>query len=105
MLGVYLRLFSLLEEACHKPDIAAVIQNSHAGGSYEQYVQAALTRSQLEHERLRVQEEIANLEQLLTLTLVQQLQSATGLPLYQHLQSSLSEKKNGLTELVRNNIH
>ena len=73
--------------------LAAIIQNSHAGGSYEQYVQVVHTRSQLEHEGQQVQEEIANLEQLLTLTLVQQLQSATGLPLYQYLQSSVRKKE------------
>ena len=100
-LGVFYRLFSLLEEACHNLDVAATCQGSHAGGSYERYAQAVQSRSRLEEELRGVKEEVANLDQLATHTLVQQLQNATGLPLFQHILSSLAEKKRRTTVLVR----
>ena len=86
--------------ACHNLDVAATCQGSHAGGSYERYAQAVQSRSRLEEELRGVKEEVANLDQLATHTLVQQLQNATGLPLFQHILSSLAEKKRRTTVLV-----
>jgi hypothetical protein len=71
-LGVFFRLFTLLEDACHELDVS-VAQRSipgSAGPSFVQYTDTLQQQSTLRDDIDTVNGQIACLEQIFTLTLV-----------------------------------
>ena len=56
-LGIFYRLYTLLEEACHKLDLKAQFQGSQAGASYHRYISALRQQRALkeDEERLVIQ--------------------------------------------------
>ena len=71
-LGIFFRLFTLLEDECHELDVchSSQLQGSAAGSSFRAFVAAMKRQAELRDNINRVATQIAGLEQLLTLALV-----------------------------------
>ena len=71
-LGIFLRLFTLLEDACHELDVSVALQPipGSAGPSFVQYADALQQQSTLPDDIDTFNEQISCLEQIFTLTLV-----------------------------------
>lgn len=68
-LGIFLRLFVLLEEDCHKLDLAKHIEGNGRGPSYEKYAAILQQQTQLKDEQHSLRGDLKVLEQRLTHTL------------------------------------
>ena len=71
-LGIFFRLFTLLEDDCHQLDVrhSLELQGSTAGSTFRLFIEALQRQSTLRDSMDRVTEQIQVLEQLLTLTIV-----------------------------------
>jgi hypothetical protein len=71
-LGIFFRVFSLLEDDCHQLEVKHTLQlqGSTAGSTFNTFVTVLQQQSTLRHSIRRITEQIVALEQLLTLTLV-----------------------------------
>ena len=68
-LGIFLRLFSLMEEECHLLDVKNDLKASDCGISYTQYHEAQMKRRELMDEAQAVKSSIQMMEELLLLNL------------------------------------
>ena len=91
-LGIFLRLFVLLEDACHQLDLSASLQGSDCGPSYERYSAALHKLTNIKDERLRLQNELNVLEQIITFTAATAA-NATSNPLFNNLASTVASMK------------
>ena len=102
-LGIFFRLFTLLEDACHRLDvlIAWHLTPGSAGVSFVQYADALQQQSTLRDDIDTVKGQIACLEQIFTLTM-ETLPS--GAPqsntLLQQIANELNSKKKEAEEKV-----
>lgn len=71
-LGIFFRLFTLLEDECHELDVrhSSQLHGSTAGSSFTAFVTAMKRQAQLRDDIDRVTTQIGGLEQLLTLALI-----------------------------------
>ena len=92
-LGIFFRMFSLLEDDCHQQDVTHTLQlqGSIAGSTFNTFVTILQRQSTLRHSIRRITEQIVILEQLLTLTLVTVSPSA---PQFTQLTSDLTTEVN-----------
>ena len=99
-LGIFLRLFTLLEDCCHELDVLAELQgSSEAGCSYERYVKALCQQRALKDEAHIVEYNLKVLEQVATYTLATAPNMAS-LPVFQQVTSEMASKRNRLQHLV-----
>ena len=106
-LGIFFRLFTLLEDACHELDVLATQQHTpgSAGPSYARYTDALLQQSTLQDSIETVKAQIKCLEQVFTLTLVTLPPAAPQTnTLLQQIATEISTKKKEIEEMVRHNI-
>lgn len=68
-LGIFLRLFVLLENDCHRLDLAEHIEGSSSGPSYEKYAAVLQQQTELKDEGHSLRDDLRLLEQMLTHTL------------------------------------
>ena len=102
-LGIFFRLFTLLENACHELDVSIALQSipGSAGPSFIQYADALQQQSTLHDDIATVNEQIFCLEQIFTLTLVTLPPSTpTTNTLLQHIASEMNTKKKAAEEMV-----
>ena len=95
-LGIFFRLFTLLEDDCHQLDVShsLALQGSTAGSTFNTFIIALQHQSTLRDSMDRVREQIQVLEQLLTLTIVTLPPSAPQFsPLTQQLITEINTKK------------
>ena len=98
-LGIFYRLFTLFEEACHELDLAAHISVDVAGATYGRYASALRQQSKLKEEEGRVEMQVSGMEQLVT-SLGIALPNAGSQPVYQQLCSELGVRKARLQKVV-----
>ena len=68
-LGIFLRLFVLLEDACHHLDLTAQLNGSVGGRSFERYLAALRQQRALKDEEYSTNNQLAILEQSVTYTM------------------------------------
>lgn len=66
-LGVFYRLFVLLEEAAHKLDLRCAVQHGQAGASYEKQITLLHKQTQLKDEELSLAQLVKGLGQCMVL--------------------------------------
>lgn len=98
-LGIFYRLFKLLEDQCHELDIVAKVGSRQAGASYEAHIASLRQQSILKEETERVERQVAGMEQLIT-TLAIALPNANSHTPYQQFCQQLCEKKDKLKKMV-----
>ena len=91
-LGIFLRLFVLLEDACHQLDLSASLQGSDCGPSYERYSAALSNLTNIKDKQLRLQNELNVLEQIVTFTAATAANATTN-PLFNNLASTVASMK------------
>ena len=90
-----MRIFVLLEDACHQLDLSASLQGGDCGPSYERYSEAFCQLRKLKDEVDQLQSGLAVLEQILTFTVATSANAPSN-PLFTSLASevaSMKEKK------------
>ena len=98
-LGIFLRLFVLLEDVCHHLDLTAELNGSEGGRSFERYSAALRQQRALRDEVLSVQRQLTILEQSATYTMVVNPNIAS-LPIFHQLTTEISTRKGRLQQLV-----
>ena len=99
-LGIFLRLFVLLEDTCHQLDLSANLQESDCGPSYERYSAAFHKLTNIKDERLQLQNELNMLEQIVTFTATTAA-NATSNALFNNLASTVASMKEKKKKHVR----
>ena len=100
-LGIFLRLFVLLENACHELDLTAHMQGTEdCGPSFQRFATALDRLTELKDERLALKDTKEQLEQLLTHGLATGVLTASTPLLLQALQD-LQATNSRLQQLVR----
>lgn len=82
-LGIFLRLFNLLENAVHKLDceLAATSITTGSTTSFADHIQASEQLAKLKEDRVRVEQRATVVEQVITLSAVNQSASFSTTPL------------------------
>lgn len=99
-LGIFMRLFVLLEEDCHKLDQCMRIQGGDKGPSYEKYSSAMDNTRALKDEQQTLKDALQLLEQLLTHSLVTGCASSVSNPLILELVSEIQKRKGRMKDIV-----
>ena len=99
-LGIFVRLFVLLEDHCHELDLLAELQGSEGGKSYDRYVRALCRQRTLKDEAHVVEYNLKVLEQVATYTLTT-APSMASLPAFHQTTAEITSKKEELRHLVR----
>ena len=98
-LGIFLRLFVLLEDACHHLDLTAQLNDSVGGRSFERYSAALHQQRALKDEEYSTNNQLAILEQSATYTMAVNPNIAS-LPVFQQLTMEIATRKRRLQQLV-----
>ena len=98
-LGIFYRLYTLLEEECHELDVMVKFQASQAGASYDRYVSALRQQSTRKEDEGRLAVQVNGLEQLVTLLGIT-LPNAASQPAYQQLCRQVAERRERLKKVV-----
>ena len=98
-LGIFYRLFTLFEEACHELDLTAHVSADAAGATYGRYAASLKQQSELKEEEGRVEMQVSGMEQLVT-SLAIALPNAGSQHAYQQLCSELGARKARLQKVV-----
>ena len=98
-LGIFLRLFVLLEDGCHQLDLSVTLQGSNCGPSYERYTSALHKLTNLKDELHRLQGGLVVLEQILTFALASSVEAPSN-PLFTNLATDVAAKKERKKDLV-----
>ena len=61
-LGIFLRLFVLLEVDCHKLDLSMEMHGDEGGPSYQKYISALHSQTEVKDEQLALKEGLKVLE-------------------------------------------
>jgi hypothetical protein len=101
-LGIFFRLFTLLENACHELDVRGMIQGDGGGSAYEEYVKSFRREVDLTDKCTRVRAEVSFLEQMVTIFTLTTSIAATPSHVTHlgQLQIAVSEKKKELSDMV-----
>ena len=83
-MGIFYRLFKLLEEECHELDLVAVLPPTEAGPTYERYTTLLRKQSTLQEEEEKVAVQVEGMEQLVTVLGIALPNASSYLP-YQQL--------------------
>lgn len=105
-MGIFFRLFTLLENACHELDAKGLLQGIEGGKTYEDYLKSFRRCAALEDDVRKSQAEINGLEQLVTIFTITSSISTNPSLLARlgQLQTLLSTKKRKLQDMVTNLI-
>lgn len=106
-LGIFLRLFVLLENDCHLLDMTMRTQGvtvTESGPSYEKYAQALDQQTHLKDEQLSLNNDLRVLEQQVTVVLTSAGISPTS-PLFLGVAAEIQRIKARLQQIVRLNRH
>lgn len=98
-LGIFLRLFNLLEAACKKLDLRVHLNNVGAGPTYERYMEAFSEQRNIKEKAQQEEAQIMSLEQaalLLTLSIT----NPANNPKCSQLHVLIAQKKAQLIKLV-----
>ena len=104
-LGIFYRLFKLLEEACHELDLTAKFSDSQAGSTYDRYITALRQQSSLKESEERLAMQHRGLEQLVTSLGIALPNAVSSLPSYRQLCTELAERKDRLKRVVNSVIY
>lgn len=101
-LGIFFRLFTLLEDACHELDVRGFLQGMDGGEAYEAYVLSYRRKMELVDKCRQVTAAISILDQLVTLFTLTTAITSTPSQLAQlgQLQSAIADKKKELQDMV-----
>lgn len=101
-LGIFFRLFNLLENSCHELDVLGLLQGVDGDNAYEQYVRSYRREVELADMCDKVRAETAVLEQLVTVfTLTISIAANPSHITYLgQLQTAVSDKKKELEDMV-----
>ena len=102
-LGIFLRLFVLLEDCCNELDLSVELQGSEAGCSYERYATALRQQRASKDEAHKIEYNIKVLEQVATYMLAT-TPAIASLPVYQQMSDELFNKREQLQRLVSKHI-
>ena len=91
-LGIFLRLFVLLEDACHHLDLTAELTGSAGGQSFEPYSAAIRQQRGLRDEEHSINNQLALLEQSATYTMAVNPNIAS-LPVFHQLTMEIATRK------------
>lgn len=94
-----MRLFVLLEDACHQLDLSANLQGSDCGPSYERYSTALQKLTSTKDDLLRVQNGLVVLEQIVKFTAATNASAASN-PLFNSLASQVASMKEEKKKIV-----
>ena len=98
-LGIFLRLFVLLEDSCHELDLLAELQGSDAGCSYKHYITALRQQRALKDDAHVLEYNLKVLEQVATYTLTT-APNLASVPAFQQVTSEITRKREQLQHLV-----
>lgn len=87
-----MRIFVLLEDACHQLDLSASLQGGDYGPSYERYSEALYQQRKLKDEVHQLQSGLLVLEQILTFTVATSADAHSN-PLFTSLASEVANMK------------
>ena len=107
-LGIFFRLFTLLEDECHELDVchSSQLQGSTAGSSFHAFVTAMKRQAELRDSIDRVATQITGLEQLLTLALVSLPPNTPPVTLLtQQLAEEVTTRKKKKKEMVHTTMY
>jgi hypothetical protein len=101
-LGIFFRLFTLLENACHELDARGLLQGVDGGAAYEAYVVSYRREVDLADKCEEVKAELITLQQQATIfTLTTAIAAMPShLTHLGHLQSAIADKKKELLDMV-----
>ena len=102
-LGIFFRLFTLLEDACHELDVLAPLQQTtgNAGSSFIKYTEALQTQSTLRDGITTIKTHIDSLEQLLTLMAITLPPGTVQTIVLEQIASEVTAKKKEVEEMVQ----
>lgn len=103
-LGIFYRLFNLLEEECHELDLAHNLQGASAGPSYERCLDAVRQKNLLADKIRMLEDDVANLQQMITLFSISQPPNPAQTLLLRSLSSTMSSKQTEIDAMV-NSLH
>ncbi len=98
-MGIFFRLFTLLEGACHELDVRGLLQGVDGGSTYEAYIMSYRREAELAGKCRQVQAAIYTLDQLVTIFTLNTAIAATPYQLAQ-LQSATADKRKELQDMV-----
>lgn len=98
-LGIFLRLFVLLESECHQLDLTMRLQGCDSGPSYERYFSALNDLTPLKDEQLVLKNGLQLLEQLFTHSVTTSAMSPTN-PVFLELAAEIKKTKERLQQIV-----
>ena len=98
-LGVFFRLFTLLEDDCHELDLAHTLHGVQAGPTYERYITALRKKRESEEEVNILRDHIQRLEQLVTLAAIT-LPNPAANTQYRNFCTVVATNKQRVQELV-----
>ena len=104
-LGIFYRLFSLLEQACYRLDVKASESVNHQPSSkpssYQEYCRCQTEMVQLKEEKRRLEEEATILEQAATyMSLQDTSHSEEDTTLLQRMQHESTERRTRISSIV-----
>lgn len=103
-LGIFFRLFILLENAAHELDVRGVLQGANCGAAYDEYVKSFRRKVDLEDKSINTRAEISVLHQLVSIYTVLTRNSAatspTTITIFTQLQGELQDKMKELDDMV-----
>lgn len=99
-LGIFLRLFVLLEADCHMLDMTMSIQGGSGGPSFDRYSSALQDKMKLQDEQKELKASLLVLQQLLTYTLTTGGMTSTTNPLLLEVVSEIQKTKAKLQHIV-----
>ena len=98
-LGIFYRLFKLLEDACHELDLIVKFSDSRAGSSYERHLNATRQQKTLKETEERLMSQVEGMEQLVT-SVSLALPGAVAQPAYRRLCQELMNRRERLKKVV-----
>lgn len=99
-LGIFLRLFVLLEADCHKLDMTMRIQGGSGGPSFDRYSSALEEQTELKDKQKSLKDGLLLLQQLLTHTLSTAGVSSATNPLILEIVSEIQKTQRKLQDIV-----
>jgi hypothetical protein len=104
-LGIFFRLFSLLEDECHELDARCLLQGVDGGSAYQAYVQSYRREVELAGKCRQAMSAISVMDQIITIFTLTTATATTPSQLAQlgQLQSAVSDKRKELHDMVLSN--
>lgn len=107
-LGIFFKLFTLLEDSCHELDVRALLQGVNGGAAYEAYVSSYQREVDLADKCAQVKSQICTLLQqqlMIILTLTTTNPAPSHVTEVSQLSSAISDKRKELEDMVIEHIN